>query len=423
MKQPSPTTCEHIRVLGRATLAAGLLTLALAPSAWGSTAEMQDSYLVYRAADGEANVVSVVHSDDGLITVTDTGAVIQATNGCVSKDVHVAECGHESLPEGTDRVSHEVDLGDLDDSFDVFGLEPGEYIDYEVDGGAGDDILIGGNENDGLGGGPGADRLEGGGGDDRLLGGPDGDVMRGGLGTDTATYFERTAGVRVEIDDEADDGEPGEGDDVQADNVVGGAGDDVLLGNAVANKLDGGPGKDVLSGRRGDDELVGLDAEISGDPAVADRMRCGAGVDTSVLEGPDITPDNCEQLAHALSPRIASTDVERPGPRRVRATVRRTDTDARPAITEGRLYVPCGPVPQDGMRCWRRVGRTHAPVTIESGDSGVVEVILSRAGRRWLRDHPRRRPRLTVAAYVENPVEGMPDSSVELRLRVRVPRP
>jgi hypothetical protein len=57
-------------------------------------------------------------------------------------------------------------------------------------------------------------------------------------------------------------------------------------------------------------------------------------------------------------------------------------------------------------------------VSIASGDSAVVELILSRAGRRWLRDHPSRRPRLTVVAYLED----APDHPVELRLRVHVPQ-
>jgi hypothetical protein len=224
--------------------------------------------------------------------------------------------------------------------------------------------------------------------------------------------------VRVEIGDGPGDGEPGEGDDVQADNVVGGMGDDVLIGNVVGNKLDGGPGEDVLSGRGGDDELLGTDAQVSGDPSVADRMRCGAGIDTAHLSGLDFAPDNCEQLAHNTSLRISLTALERRGPRHIDAKVRRADTDFRTATASGELEVPCGPVPDDGLRCWRRVGRSHRFVQVASGDSVVVDVIPSRAGRRWLRTHPRRRPRLTTRVYLNEE----PDNPVELRLRVNVPR-
>jgi Ca2+-binding RTX toxin-like protein len=381
-------------VLGRVVIATGLLALVLAPNAPASTAEMSNGYLVYLAGGGEANVVSIVHSEDGLITVTDRGAVIQPSNGCVSKDVHVVECGHAAFPDGRDLTANLVDLGDQNDSFDIFGLEPGEFIDYDVGGGTGDDILLGGGENDSLSGEAGVDRLEGGNGDDQLDGGADADVMRGGFGIDTVSYAGRSASVRVEIGDGPGDGEPGEGDDVQADNVVGGDGDDVLVGNEVANTLDGGLGDD--------------------------RIRCRAGLDTALLTGSDLPADNCEQVAHDTLLRIGMTRAERAGRRHIQATVRRPDDnrDPRPAVATGELYRPCGPVRDDGTRCWRRIGRSHGLEALGSGESAVVDIILSRAGRRWLRDHPRRRPRLTTRAYLNE----LPDHPVELRLRVHVPR-
>ena len=204
--------------------------------------------------------------------------------------------------------------------------------------------------------------------------------MRGGLGIDTASYSGISAGIRVQIGDGPGDGEPGEGDDVQTDNVEGGEGDDVLIGNEVGNMLDGGPGVDDLSGREGDDELFG------------ERMRCGRGLDVATLSGPDVVPDSCEQLARNTLMRLALAALERPGPRRLRATVHRKDEDPRAALARGQLVIPCGPVRGHGTRCWRRVGRSHSEVSIDSNGSGVVEVLLSPVGRRWLRDHPRRRP-------------------------------
>jgi len=53
-----------------------------------------------------------------------------------------------------------------------------------VDGGQGDDVLIGGAGNDTLRGGDGDDVLIGGGGGDTLRGGADYDVLDGGAGTD-----------------------------------------------------------------------------------------------------------------------------------------------------------------------------------------------------------------------------------------------
>jgi hypothetical protein len=218
--------------------------------------------------------------------------------------------------------------------------------------------------------------------------------MRGGLDIDTVSYAGRAAGVHVEIGDGPGDGEPGEHDDVQADNVIGGDGDDVLIGNEIGNTLDGGLGDD--------------------------RIRCRAGLDTAELAGQDSAADNCEQVVHDTLLRIGVTRLERSARRHIQATVRRLNdnSDPRPAVATGELYRPCGPVGDDGTRCWRRIGRSYTTVPLASGESAVVDVVLSRAGRRWLRDHPRRRPRLTTRAYLDE----LPDHPVELRLRVHLPR-
>ena len=57
------------------------------------------------------------------------------------------------------------------------------------------------------------------------------------------------------------------------ENAIGGAGDDMLIGNDVANRLEGGAGRDQLTGGAGDDVLLG--------GAGADMLDGGAGVDTA----------------------------------------------------------------------------------------------------------------------------------------------
>jgi Ca2+-binding RTX toxin-like protein len=128
---------------------------------------------------------------------------------------------------------------------------------------------------DTLRGGGGPNTLDGGAGNDALDGGGGPDTFRGGDGTDTATYASRSVGVEVTIGAVADDGEPGEGDDVAADmeNVTGGAGADALTGGVAANVLRGGAGKDRLFGLDGNDVLVG-----GGGP---DAFAGGAGLDTA----------------------------------------------------------------------------------------------------------------------------------------------
>ncbi|MEI2701345.1 MAG: calcium-binding protein [Baekduia sp.] len=122
-----------------------------------------------------------------------------------------------------------------------------------VIGGSGNDTLncswyiLGAQES--VLGGPGDDVVSGGDGNDLLDGGPGADRISGGAGTDRVTYESRTAPVSLTLDDIANDGEPGEGDSIEADveELQGGAGNDVLSGNQGADRLDGGPGADTVS--------------------------------------------------------------------------------------------------------------------------------------------------------------------------------
>lgn len=65
---------------------------------------------------------------------------------------------------------------------------------------------------------------------------------------------------------------------VDIENAKGGAGDDVIVGNALNNKLWGNAGSDVLKGGNGDDMLYG--------GAGHDMLYGGAGEDIFVFEGP-----------------------------------------------------------------------------------------------------------------------------------------
>jgi uncharacterized delta-60 repeat protein len=121
--------------------------------------------------------------------------------------------------------------------------------------------------------------LWGGDGDDLFIGGPRGDYFRGEAGVDTVTYGGRGGAVTVSIDGVANDGGPGENDNVYTDveNLVGGYGDDKLTGSAADNVLDGGDGDDDLRGGGGNDTLTG--------GAGKDQLRGQAGDDTLYSSG------------------------------------------------------------------------------------------------------------------------------------------
>ena len=140
-------------------------------------------------------------------------------------------------------------------------------------GTAGNDTLVGTTGDDVICGMGGNDVLYGQGGNDTLDGGLGADALWGGSGADAANYSSRSNGVEVTLDGEARDGQPGEGDNVQADveNVIGGAGNDTVTGDAQANTLIGNDGDDALTGWPGNDTLDGG----SGD----DTLRGAAGND------------------------------------------------------------------------------------------------------------------------------------------------
>jgi Ca2+-binding RTX toxin-like protein len=108
-------------------------------------------------------------------------------------------------------------------------------------------------------------------GNDLLDGGPGADLLTGGAGVDTATYAGRTARVAARLDGLANDGETGEGDNLQTENVVGGAGNDLLVGDGLRNTLAGGPGNDTLNG-------LGQDDVLGGGPGT-DLLDAGPGSD------------------------------------------------------------------------------------------------------------------------------------------------
>jgi len=154
-------------------------------------------------------------------------------------------------------------------------------------GGAGNDVLIGDGGVNVLTGGAGNDLLSGAGGSDTLIGGAGDDLLDGGSGADTASYAGLTAGVSVDLTLAGAQNTGGAGFDtlVSIENVTGGNGADVLIGDAGTNVLNGGVGNDSLSGGGGVDYLNGgggNDVLIGG--AARDRLTGGAGADVFRIE-------------------------------------------------------------------------------------------------------------------------------------------
>jgi Ca2+-binding RTX toxin-like protein len=288
--------------------------------------------LRYFGGEGEDNDLTVAQGD-GTITFTEARHTIYAGPGCTQVTPAQARCPDSNADvniharEGDDRVvvqgQRRVAVFGGDGADTIVGGAGADYI----TGGAGDDVVEGGDGTDHLEGNDGADRLDGGAGadllsgdagddvllggagDDLLIGGAGADDHAGGEGTDRASYVSHPAGVKVTLDELADDGSAGERDRVRPDvehvlgsdfadeltgsdggnylegrggddRLAGGGGNDHLAGGAGADRLAGGTGQDFLDGGAGADELLGEDGnDVLDGGTGSDVMSGGAGVD------------------------------------------------------------------------------------------------------------------------------------------------
>ncbi len=196
-------------------------------------------------------------------------------------------------------------------------------------GGAGDDdllvssgaptVLDGGDGNDRLQGGGAGDVLDGGPGNDVLDGGDGADVLAGGAGSDTADYGQRVAALAVTLGSGANDGAAGEHDDVRGDveQVLGGAGNDVLVAGATPAQLRGNGGNDTLRGGRATDLLDGGDGsdrvQARSHPHDTDVVHCGGGTDTYDADRSDRIASDCES-GHVDGAAIGSPGQLHSGP-------------------------------------------------------------------------------------------------------------
>jgi chitodextrinase len=261
-----------------------------APGAFGGAPVVQ-----YLAAGGEANDLTVDAAAD-LTTVhgLDPGAAISSAGGpqndCAEPDAHSFQCGGASYSRQL-----WIDLGDGNDHYRETGAPLPQVL---INGGPGDDVLeTGDGGNGGLGfvpgfvtGGPGNDTLDLGGGDDLVNESGDGatagenngggaDRLSGGAGTDILNYGVRSQGVRVTFDGTADDGEPGEHDNVQADF-------EQLLTTDHNDYVKFAPKERLAVSTGGGDDTIDLSAKGAGMPTTGllsvFGLDCGDGNDTVI---------------------------------------------------------------------------------------------------------------------------------------------
>ena len=303
--------------LGRLAVLSALGALAL-PAGEGlaatvGTDDTGASFLLYNALPGETNTVVFTIEGPTTIRVTDSSAPLTSDFGCVP-------AGADLLCEVADptRSSISAYLEDGNDRADISVANSGW-----VDGGPGDDEIIGAWDSY-LWGGSGNDQLTGGAGWDFIHGGAGNDTMRGGSGSDEilgsdgddlvlgGSGFDRTSagGTNLRLTPTAliaTEGSgsdtiagidlvifsAGDGNDVinartfrAATLIFAGRGDDVIVGGFGRDRIRAGPGNDVVAGRAGRDELSGgpgddvlFSRDLMPDQVVGDRGRDRARVD------------------------------------------------------------------------------------------------------------------------------------------------
>jgi Ca2+-binding RTX toxin-like protein len=336
----------------RAVLVAALAAAAALPAAaQAATISYDGDTLVYTAGAGERNSLYVGSEYNGpRVRISDSGAAIASVDArCEIPDGDVALCAMPArmrfvLADGADSFATSdgstltlpiaVDGGDGDDALDG---NPQLDAPETLLGGPGRDRLRGFGGNDDLRGGAGDDRLEGGAGNDTVLGeegndeltgddqaAPGADLVDGGPGIDTMKeYVEYGTDIHppanVSLDGIANDGRPGESDDVRSiermtayvsgafvgsdadeewqiwsnmnsgtSTVSAGAGNDTITGEDAIEIIDGGPGNDVLEGGLNSDTITGGPGQdrIFGDDTDTSRCR-GSYVENCILYGND----------------------------------------------------------------------------------------------------------------------------------------
>jgi hemolysin type calcium-binding protein len=287
MPNPTTTTTNRPRRrIGHMLLAAAVAACVLPAAAEaGVLEEAADGKLVYRAAAGESNNLSVTNQISGAVSIRDLTGLTERTPLCDNVSSIRVNC----VP---DTPLSEIRLGDRNDNFAI------GVVDFMVvDGGPGDDGYTAGTS-------------------------PSGSLVAfsGGEGSDSVSYSNADRGVRLSNDGASGDGRPGLdednigrdverltgsrfGDDITAagdatfsfplQSITGGQGDDTLRD---------GPGSvvtffDMGSVADGADDIIGGSGESRLDYTSRTRpvnvtLNFGGADDGEAGEGDEITGGN-----------------------------------------------------------------------------------------------------------------------------------
>ena len=475
-----------------------LVAPALASAATGVSVQQIQTLkvVVVDDDDGASDIdttLGVDPTDGPFVAVqSDTGAT--PGTGCQTVTANIAAClgqfdaivvlgdgGNDKITmdliaDGLPPLHGEASGGDGNDELDAppdgrVGIAQPETF---LEGNAGNDKLVSGNGPDELLGGDGNDTLEshegpdtvrGEGGDDSVSAGKEepaanaADVVDGGPGFDTIPNLVNDYNrlfdddVSITLDGQANDGEPGEGDNVTAveklnmvanhatfigtdaaedvfiesnsstvrglggndhlvtydgnDDIEGGGGDDFLQGGFGNDVLDGGAGVDQFLGDRTESNVfaVGNDTVRARD-GNAEQIDCGiGGGDSVVADSNDVVSTTCESVDRGpfgdqrfgaktlVTLRLASARIPARGPLPVR-------------IANGNPFVVTGSVS----------AQTAAPVTVS-----VKRRVKLKSKRFSVGANARKTVRMKLPAALRRTLRRTGKLSLRLTVKVKDP--
>jgi hypothetical protein len=289
--------------IGAACAAVMLLVLAV-PAAQASdvrrsgSSQLRIHYSDSAAATDRVVVTPAATQDDQLVvfTVQSGGAPIDTGGNPCDGTPTVRTCVADSAV-----VDLLIDAGGGNDFFDLRAL-PGptggsEFRDLPaiMNGGAGNDELMGSANADSFDGGLGNDMLTGLSGPDHFVGGPGSDTLTLALGGPWT----------VSLDGIANDGprsSPTANVDADVEVIIGGAMSDTLTGASGRQTINGGGGADTLDGGADGDGVNGAagDDTISARDGAVDNIACGDGADTVTADWNDAVGADCETVRRSV---------------------------------------------------------------------------------------------------------------------------
>jgi fimbrial isopeptide formation D2 family protein/uncharacterized repeat protein (TIGR01451 family) len=230
-------------------------------------------------------------------------------------------------------------------------------------GTTGNDLLEGLQGHDTMAGDAGNDTLEGQLGDDLLIGGAGADALDGGAGNDTASFVGATGAVTASLATGLGTQGFANGDTyVGIENLIGTGFHDRLTGDGGANRLDGAAGNDRLVGDGGDDTLIG--------GAGQDSLTGGAGADhfvwTALSESAAASPDRVVDFAWAQGDLLDLSAID--------ANLSLAGDQAF-TLVAGNAFLGGG---QGSIRQSQSGGDTR--IEIDQGDGGAAEAVILLTG-------------------------------------------